>query len=414
MRTDIVIQDVAAFRIDPAVLRRPDRDTVLVTSRSNHAKLVTRGREDAFDSVVVLDSFTTETLSTAVAAVRRHADDPEDVRLLCHDEYSLAKVAAVRELLGIPGPRPHQLAPFADKLTMKRNVAASGVDIPAHLRWRNERFQADPAGYLETVEEHVGLPCVVKPVDESGAVGVQKIQSRAGLWEWARTEPPGQWEVDSLVTGTLYHVDSLVRDDQVLFAAVNEDLHPCADYAEGRLNASWTVDEDDPVHARLIAFNRQVLDALPKPDAGVFHHEIFRTPADELVFLEIAARPPAALIPHTSRIRFGFNIEEAHFRLQRGEQVMVPAARGPYAAYAFVPKVAGRLVERHRPDLSSDHRWQWNVEVGEEMAAPENIRDFAASVLLWSDSLEELTSDLRMLDSHPVLWAVDGRGEDVA
>ena len=399
MRTDIVVQNVASFRIDPAVLARPDRVTLLITSHAQHERLTARGRLDAFERVIVCHDFTADALTDTVAELRDAATDPGEVYLLCHDEYSLATVAEVRARLDLPGPHPDQLAAFADKITMKQLVARSGVRLPRHTAWSQIAFQADAEGYLDAVLREVGTSAIVKPIDESGAVGVAKVRGRDALAQWAREARPGRWEVDELIDGTLYHVDSMVRDGSVVFAAANQDLHPCADYAEGRLNASWTIAEDDPVHDRLLAFNRRVLDALPKPADGVFHHEVFRTPADELVFLEIAARPPAALIPFTSQIRFGVNLEEAHFRLQRGEDVQVSPRRGPYAAYAFVPKRPGRLVARRRPELLSDHRWTWNVEVGEQMAAPENIRDFAASVLLWNENLDDLQRDLKLLDT---------------
>ncbi len=403
MRTDVVVQNVASFRIDPAVLTRPDRDTVLVVSPLQHEKLRDRGRVDAFTAVVRCKDFSPEGLAAVVETVRAGATDPADVHLLCHDEYSLAVVAEVRERLDLPGARPPALAAFADKLTMKQMLTGTGVRMPAHTAWDHTAYETDPEGYLDLVEAAVGLPALVKPIDESGAVGVAKLPDRAALRQWAATAPEGRWEVDEFVTGTLYHVDSLVVGGTTLFAAVNQDLHPCADYAEGRLNASWTIPETDPVHDRLLEFNELVLASLPKPMNGVFHHEVFRTPADELVFLEIAARPPAALIPATSQIRFGVNVEEAHFRLQRGEQVQIGHQRGPFAGYAFVPKRAGRLVARRRPELLSDHRWVWNVQVGEPMEAPENIRDFAASVLLWNNDVDALTRDLRTLDTWTAL-----------
>ncbi|SCE77517.1 ATP-grasp domain-containing protein [Micromonospora mirobrigensis] len=410
MRTDIVVQDVASFRIDPALLARPDRRLALITSPANLDRLRRRNRQDVFAHIVVPERFDTAGLTEAVTTIRAGLDPAErdDIRLLCHDEYSLGTVAQVRADLGIPGDLPHNVRPFVDKLAMKAALRDAGVRLPRHVAWDAEACRTDPEAYLDGIVDRVGLPAFVKPTNESGSVGTRRIDTRADLAEWAAQrlgdDTPGGWEIDEFVTGTLYHLDTLVEDGRILHVGVNENLYPCYDYIAGKLSCSFTLPEEDPAYEPLLAFNRRVLDALPdKPARGVFHHEVFRLPDGELVFLEIAARAPAALIPFTSQIRYGVNVEEALFRLQRGEQVAVPTRRGPYAAYVYFPKPGGRVVDRTALDLSSDHRWTWNAEVGEVTAAATDIRDFAASVLLWNDDIEELRKDLYRLDKHQPL-----------
>ncbi|MCX5265956.1 acetyl-CoA carboxylase biotin carboxylase subunit family protein [Streptomyces sp. NBC_00199] len=405
MRTDIVVQNVASFRIDPAVLTRPHQRLFLIASSSQYEKLAKRNRVDTFDGVRVLDEFSADTLRRAVEEVIADlpSDDRSSVRLVCHDEYSLGMVAEVRERLGIPGDRPNQLAPFVDKVTMKKALGAAGIALPAHAEWDPNGYAEDPGGYYARLTGLLGTDLFVKPVDESGSVGAQRLSDEAGFHSWARQVSNRRYEIDEFVVGELFHLDTVVRGGEIVHAEANAYLHPCHTYADGEVCGTYTLPDEHPARADLLDFNHDVLNALPdKPRDSVFHHEVYRRGDGSLVFLEIAARAPAALAPATSTIRWGLDIEEAHFRAQRGEAVHRNGP-GPYAGFVYFPKVDGRIRELVRPDLTCDHTWTWNVEAGQTTQAPSDIRDFAASVLLWSDSFEVLRHNLDLLDRHQPL-----------
>lgn len=403
MRTDIVVQNVASFRIDPAVLVRPHRRTWLITSPVQHQKLLKCRRADAFSRIAVLEEFTLEALVACVESLRAGLPeaDRDDVALLCHDEYSLGLVAQARQRLGLEGDRPHQLAPFVNKIAMKQALSANGIPMPAHREWDSAAYDADADGYVAELEDVLGWPMFVKPLDESGSVGARELRDAHEFHQWAAQAGPRRFEVDEFLRGSLYHVDTAVHDGEIVHAEANAYLHPCYEYVTGRVCASYTLPSDHPARTPLLEFNRRVLQALQdKPRNGVYHHEIYQRADGDLVFLEIAARAPAALVPSTSRIRWGLDIEEAHFRLQRGENLPGSEGEGPHAAWVYFPKVEGRVSRLTQAQLRSDHHWQWNVEVGQTTSAPQDIRDFAASVLLWNDDFDVLRQDLRVLDSH--------------
>ncbi|MEU3961932.1 hypothetical protein AB0F42_19250 [Streptomyces buecherae] len=405
-RIDIVVQSVASFRIDPAVLSRDDRATTLIVSPANWSRLVDRRRRDVFDEIVVLDDFSTEPLANAVSGlIERSGVAPQNARLLCHDGHSLSAVAQVRARLGVPGDLPASLEAFRDKLALKATLEGANIRVPRHLSWDAQAYADDPDRYADDVIATVGLPAFAKPVDESGGVGAFRLDTVEGMHTWAAVaDGEHGFEVDEFVQGTLYHVETLIDDGRILHVRANQYLHPCHTYADGLICSTVTLPEDHPHHARLLEFNRRVLEELKnKPRSSVFHHEICIRPDGESVFLEIDACAPAALTPATGRIRWGLDIEEAHFRLQRGEEVHVPEQLGPHAAFVYVPKQAGKVVARHRPKLVSPHRWVWNVAVGDALGDPTDIRAFVASVLLWNDDLKTLCEDLKALGQHQAL-----------
>lgn len=402
---EIVVQNVATFRIDPAVLRRPDSRLALVVSENNHRRLIDRGREDVFDDIVVLPEFTVSSLIDAVTCLtERHRHPAAQVRLLCHDEYSLRLVAEVRDKLDLVGDRVASVASFTNKLVMKAALASTEIRVPRHALWDDECFRAHGDSYLVELLEHVGLPAFVKPLSESGSVGARKITTFDELRAWAGDlDGHAEYEIDEFVEGVLHHIDSIVCDGVIVQARVYRDAHPLHEYACGRAVASWTLPESDPSHAPLVAFNERVLGALDKPRSSVFHHEVFISRCGELIFLEIAARPPAALLPATGRIRWGSDIEQTHFALQRGERVGPSPACGPYSAYVYFPKRRGRVVDLLVPELASAYRWTWNVARGDRLCDATDVRDFAASVLLWNCDYRQLRADLERLDRHQPL-----------
>jgi hypothetical protein len=182
-----------------------------------------------------------------------------------------------------------------------------------------------------------------------------------------------------------------------------------ADYADGHICGSYTLSDGDPTYERLVEFNANVIGAFnEKPESGALHHEIFETEAGELVFLEIAARAPAALIPQTGRIRWGVDIEECHFRLQRGDEITLPCDfHGAYAGWIFYPKVDGVVANIRRPQIDSSLIWIPNVEIGQSISRCADVRDYAAATIIWNHDYESLLCDLEKLTSFQPLKTID-------
>lgn len=119
-------------------------------------------------------------------------------------------VAWLTEHLGLPGV-PYRVAQAAtDKGIMRRQLAAAGVAVP-----RFRAFDADEGDepILAAVDE-IGLPLVVKPVDNMGARGVVSVASREELLQRAREaralSRSGRVVVESIIAGREYSLDALV------------------------------------------------------------------------------------------------------------------------------------------------------------------------------------------------------------
>lgn len=404
MQTHIILQNIATFRVDWKTMYRPDQyRLVLIVSPANHQRLLAAAQDKYFHQVVETDDFSLENLARLTRRTLQELDltDLTQVRIVTHDEYSLGVAAHLREELGIDGDRPEQLRSFVDKIEMKRALAGKGIRLPKHFAFDAEQYRSAPDAYADLVERELGFPVFVKPVNESGSVGAEKIESREELVAWCdQHRDDDYFEVDEFIDGKLYHCDTFIRDGRILFTQVSEYAHPCFDYLAGEICASLTLPHGSEDFRLLSDFAARVIAAIPAmPRNTVTHLEVFKNADGELIFLEIAARAPAAMVPYTYAKFLGVNIEEAHFRLQMGTFDGAEfTKRGPYCAWVYFPHQEGFVTELHKPKLRSQHEISWRVKVGDRLQNPKDIRDTACTVMLWNDDFDELKRDFDYLD----------------
>jgi len=126
-------------------------------------------------------------------ARRRHADRPFGA-VLSLSELGLLPAARVAEELGLPGTPVETVRLLADKGRMRRLLAARGLGPVAAAVGRSV------ADLEDFVDAH-GLPVVVKPVRESGSLGVFALRNRSELpavVERFRSLQERQWTVGDL------------------------------------------------------------------------------------------------------------------------------------------------------------------------------------------------------------------------
>lgn len=124
----------------------------------------------------------------------------------------------------------------------------------------------------------------------------------------------------------------------------------------------------------------------------VVHTEFVLTDNGRAVVLETAARAPGALVSDIAAIRTGVHLEKVNLRLQAGLPVPAVHDREHYAGWLWFPAAREAPGEARRPTLLSEHRLQ--LLPG---ALP------AATLLVWSRSLERVIGDLTRLREDPVV-----------
>jgi biotin carboxylase len=207
-------------------------------------------------------------------------------------------------------------------------------------------------------------PWLLKPRSEASAMGIKKIHHPDELWRTLEElgDRQSYFLLEKFVPGDVFHVDSVVWDGEVVFAAAHRyGLPPMAVYHGGGVFASSTVAHGSELEAALMASNRQVIAALGMA-RGVTHAEFIRAEAGgQLYFLEIAARVGGAGIDRLVEYASGVNpwVEWARVVVAdlRGEPytlaVAAPRLRRPDRLAGAAGMAGHRRLQRRRAGLAA-------------------------------------------------------------
>jgi biotin carboxylase len=252
-------------------------------------------------------------------------------RIVALDDYDVEIGAELREHFRLPGMGASQARFFRDKLAMRTRARQMGVPVPDftavfHYPTVSDYFARTPG------------PWLLKPRSEASAMGIKKIHHPDELWRTLEElgDRQSYFLLEKFVPGDVFHVDSVVWDDEVVFAAAHRyGLPPMAVYHGGGVFASSTVMHGSELEQALLAANRQVIAALGMA-RGVTHAEFIRAEAGgQLYFLEIAARVGGAGIDRLVEHASGANpwVEWARVVVAdlRGEPYTLPPLRHDYA-----------------------------------------------------------------------------------
>lgn len=226
----------------------------------------------------------------AVEPVRRWLGARRLDRVCCLWEPGVEVAAVLREGLGVSGQSRAQALRFRDKDLMKQALAAGGVRVPHHAVARTEAEVWQAA-------EQVGYPLIIKPIAGAGSMDTFRCDAPAEL---ARVLPQLRhvhvMDVEEFIDGDEFTFDTVcaggamryfhvgVYRPRPLIARSNEWISPqTLSYRH----------VDDPGVAGGRAMGAEVLRILGF-DTGFTHMEWYRKADGEVVFGEIAARPPGA------------------------------------------------------------------------------------------------------------------------
>ncbi|HLL77101.1 MAG TPA: hypothetical protein VK421_17745 [Pyrinomonadaceae bacterium] len=273
------------------------------------------------------------------------------------DDFDVEKAAALREHLRVPGLGETTTRHFRDKLAMRMRAAEAGIRVPEFVHALNYRR-------LERFTQAVPGPWLLKPRFEASATGIKKINSAEELWPAlaALGDKQSFHLLERYVPGDIFHVDSIVSEREIVFAAPNRYGNPPLDVAHGGgVFTTRTLPTDSEDGRALLEANARVLEAM-RLHRGVSHTEFIKSRADgEFYFLETAARVGGAHIVELIEAARGINLwaEWAKIEIDRG--------RGNYRLPPLGEDYAGLIVSlarQQRPDTSAydDPEIVWRLD----------------------------------------------------
>ncbi|MFE9762987.1 acetyl-CoA carboxylase biotin carboxylase subunit family protein [Streptomyces sp. NPDC005808] len=288
-------------------------------------------------------------------------------QLVALSEFTLGIAAEVRETLGIPGPRPQDVAVYRNKLTMKELVAKAGVRVPRFV----------PCGDAEPAiafARSVGYPLILKPVAGAASIGVHKVDDEAALLSLLEAVDSDDYELEEFIEGTIHHVDGFAdNESQIPFQSVSRYINDCLSFEAGGEPLGSVVMQSSELRTRIEEFARTCVSALGMKSMP-FHLELFVTKTGELVFLEVAGRIGGAEVPYLTHRLFGVNLCQVWLNaLCEGTVTLPPRAGDPSGGWLIIPKpreLPARVVSVTSPRESLATVWRELVPDAGEVMQP--------------------------------------------
>ena len=265
-------------------------------------------------------------------------------RIVALDEFDMETAATLREHLRIPGMGLTTMRYFRDKLAMRMRALDRGIRVPDFVPAVNHE---DIRYYLD----HVPGPWVLKPRQEASAIGIKKINSADELWPVLDQlgDKQSTFLLERFVPGDVFHVDSVVSENEVVFANVSKYGKPPMKVAHGGVFTTFTVPRGSDADSALRAINRELIAALGLL-RGVAHAEFIQAQADgHFYFLECAARVGGAYINEMVETATGINLWREWARIEvAGDDgsYKLPPVREDYAGVIL------SLARQDEPDTS--------------------------------------------------------------
>ena len=241
---------------------------------------------DALSHYIGVGSLAAE--EAVLATVRALARQVRVDRVECLWEPYMLLAARLREELDLPGLTVAQTVPFRDKERMKQLLDAAGLRTPRHA-------STDTVAGVWAAADRIGFPLIVKPIAGGGAADTYRAGSVTELdavLPMLRHVP--QVSVEEFVEAEEFTYDTVCAGGRVLFENISwyrprpllNKTHEWISPIDIALR-----DLDAPMLQGGRVLGAAVLKVLGFQD-GFTHMEWYRKADGEVVFGEIAARPP--------------------------------------------------------------------------------------------------------------------------
>ncbi|HEY3607854.1 MAG TPA: ATP-grasp domain-containing protein [Pseudonocardiaceae bacterium] len=375
-----------------ATAARLGLEPVLLTGRPQRYT----GLADTGAEVVECDTNSLEALVDVTSRWRR-----DIAGVTTTSEYHLLAVAELARYLGLPGNPPAAVRLCRNKAGMRGALAAAEIGQPRYAALRDHRR-------LATTLREVGLPCVVKPVDQSGSRDVRLCRSEPQVRAHLRqilsdTRSAGVALVEEYLDGPEYSLEmfstaGVARCVGITAKSVTGDPY----FVEAGHRYPAGLDPD--VSRMLITTVRRALGAVGVRE-GPTHTEV-KLLTDRAAVVEINIRLAGGLIPELIKLVDGIDLLEQQIRAAVGRPVDLARVPGPdkVAEIRFITvDTAGTVLDVAGVDQASAVPGVRAVSVpllpGAEVGPPRDAGDRVGHVIAGGADREYVTASLNRATS---------------
>jgi cysteine synthase/biotin carboxylase len=293
-----------------------------------------RGLDDTGATVIECDTEDSEAIRAALA---EREPDRALAGVITTSEFYLVRVAELTAAAGLPGNLAESAAACRNKALTRSALANAAVPQPKFVVVRD-------IAEVDAAIAAVGLPCVVKPADESGSHDVlwcadrETVVAQVGnvlaVVRNVRDQPTaGVALIEEFLDGPEFSAEMFCLDGEMTCVGVTgRTVSALPHFVEtGHLfPADLPVETADAIAETA----RQALKVVGV-DRGAVHVEVKLTAAGPAI-VEINARLAGGMIPELIRLATGIDLLEQHLRAAAGRPVRLEPLRHRYAGIRFL------------------------------------------------------------------------------
>lgn len=292
------------------------------------------GARESGCEIVVCDTSTERSLRAVIG--ERYARQ-ELAGITTTSDFYVPVVARLADWLGLPGNPPQAMADSRNKARVREVLDAAGVDQP---RFAAVRSVAEAAAALE----RVGLPCVVKPADDSGSNDVLLCRTREEVLAHAEHVLSVELNVRGLPTARTALLEEYVEGPEYSVEMFGDGgAQVCVGItAKTVSDGPYFVEQRHLFPAPLAdadaAALRGTVDAALTAlgvELGATHTEVKLSARGPLI-VEVNARLAGGMIPELIRLATGVDLLEQQLRAACGRPVELTGGQGGSAGIRFL------------------------------------------------------------------------------
>jgi biotin carboxylase len=200
-------------------------------------------------------------------------------------DLAVPAVAAVAQELDLPGISPSVAAIATNKALMRETFLKHRVPSPLFCRVRT-------AEEAHAATETIGFPVVVKPVDNAGSRGVNKVELKTEMMEAFQTarsfSRTGEVIVEGFIEGIECTIEAMTYNNRTEILGISEKKKPAGHYQV----ATDLTYPPSFSNECILEIKRVITHAIKSMgiNFGPTHSEVIVTPDFRVMLVEVAAR----------------------------------------------------------------------------------------------------------------------------
>lgn len=263
-------------------------------------------------------------------------------------EFYVLAVAELSDWLGLDGNPRAAVETCRNKASLRDRLKVAGVRQPRFAVLTPESSGTRVAAAVA----EVGLPCVVKPTDDSGSTNVLlchsvgEVAAQIARILAVRTNTRGQPTartglVEQYLEGPELSVEMFGWDDELHCLGVTDKTVAGAPWFV-EIQHVFPSSQSDDVVAEVERVAREALEATGMR-LGATHTEVRLTP-DGPAVIEVNPRPAGGMIPLLIELASGVDLVEQHLRVAAGLAPQLSHTLGRHAGIRFLTATASGIL----------------------------------------------------------------------